>query len=210
MDMMSKFRGIAPSYPFAQPGDVFFTRGTSLLSRAIRWAERMPGEDETWTNHVGVVTTPGYFVPPDCKPHTLAMVSEALWHVEHHEWWANNKKNQGQCVAVFRPYGLSDYRVRQIVSDALSRTGDRYAWWRLFGFLGERLTYGCLPLTKLFFLKERNVCSNHAGLAMMKGGVYFGQQPFDLDPDEMLDYCMAHPRLFQFVGWSIVPALGVS
>jgi hypothetical protein len=42
-----------PLYAFV--GDTFFTRSNSRLGRAIRWAEKDPGEEETWTNHTGVV-----------------------------------------------------------------------------------------------------------------------------------------------------------
>jgi hypothetical protein len=204
---MGKFRGIPPTYPFAQPGDVIFTQGQDLLQKAIRWAERSHGESKSWCNHTGLVTRPGYLVPPDCREQNLAWVSEALWHVENHNWFEYHEENQGYSVAVFRPYGVSGKHIRAIVANAESRTGDRYAWWRLFGFLGERLTGGLVPFTKLFFLKERNVCSNHVALAMIEGGVWFGQQPFELDPDEMMDYCMAHPDEFRFVGWSVIPAM---
>jgi hypothetical protein len=92
-----------------------------------------------------------------------------------------------------------------IVEDARTRTGDRYAWWRLFSYLGERITLGKIPFSKLHFLRDRNVCSNHAGLAWQAAGIYLPESPGRLDPDDLMDYCDIRPKLIEFMGWAIVP-----
>ena len=38
-----------------EPGDVFLTRGSSFISRAIRFFTRSIGEKRTKVNHVGLV-----------------------------------------------------------------------------------------------------------------------------------------------------------
>ena len=177
-----------------------------MLSRSIRWAERSKDEAESWPNHTGGVTKAGYFVPPDSGKHNLAWVSESLWTIKHHEWWGAHRKEQGYAIAVFRPRLVNNQNVTDIVDNWLSRTGNKYGWWRLFTFLGEKLTNGKIPFTKLHRKDDvRQVCSNHMAEGMEHGGVTFGERPAELDPDDGMDYCMSHPDEFKFVGWTIVP-----
>ena len=205
MDGMKKF-GTAPGHPFAPVGSIFFTRGQSLLARGIRWAERDPrtNEGESWANHVGIVVNAGFFVPVTQRD-SRAWVSEALWTVKYQDWYEANKGKPGNAVAVMRPRNLSKEQLKAIAADAMTRVGDRYAWWRIPGFLVERLTGW--NVSKYYVLKDRNVCSNHAGLALEKGGITFSQPAAQLDPDEMLDECFARPDEFEFLGWSVVPGI---
>jgi hypothetical protein len=194
-----------PGYPFAQPGDIFFTRGVDTLGKLIRWAEREKDEAESWANHVGGITEPGFLVPPVGRITALARASEALWKIKDHIWWNAHNKNQGYAVAVFRPRRFNgNDGVERVVNDWRSRTGNTYGWWRLFTFLLERLT--SLPFTKLHYQDTRIVCSNHIALGLEKDGIRINNHdPNELDPDEFLDYCASHPEEFQFVGWGIVP-----
>ena len=196
-----------PGYPFGQPGDIFFCRGTNRLARLIRWAERSVGEKESWANHVGGVVSPGYLIPPTKRITALASVSEALWHTEHHVWWEAHQNEQGYAIAVFRPRQFSGNEgVNRVVQNWLSRTGNSYGWWRLLTFLGEKLTAGKIPFTKLHFQDSYVVCSNHIAEGLEKDFIRFnGQNPHQMDPDEMYDYCISHPEEFKFIGWGIVP-----
>ena len=203
MDVMGRF-GEAPGHPFCHPGDIYFTRSTALLGRAIRWAETDKDEAKTWANHVGGVTTYGYLIPPyGTEPRQLAMVSEALWHIKHHFFWDHYEKQQGTAVAVFRPLGVTQSQKDEMIQDWLSRTGQRYGWWRLLTFLGEKLT--TISFTKLHFQNSRVVCSNHIGLGAEKILLFLGDQPNMLDPDEAMDYAWANPKQYEFIGWGIVP-----
>jgi hypothetical protein len=194
--------------PFAQPGDIFFTRGTDGLGRLIRWAERERGEEDSWANHVGVVISPGWMVPPrDGSEHAMAHVSEALWRIEEHEWWSYHKANQGYAVAVFRPRHLTNEGANAVVANAHTRKGDKYAWWRLPVFLVKKLSLGMIPAEKILFLKDRNICSTHMGLAEAAGDIDFEKDPKELDPDYAMDYCIQHPEKFQFAGWAVVPGM---
>jgi len=196
------------TYLFAQPGDIVFARGTALLGRLIRWAEQSKGEGESWANHVGGVTKPGYLVPPANKVTALASVSEALWHVEENVWWDRHSHEQGYAVAVFRPRLFSGNEgVDRVVENWRRRTGNGYGWWRLLTFLGEKLTGGLIPFSKLHFQDARVVCSNHIALGLEKDGIHINEHdPNELDPDEFLDYVLSEPEKFQFVGQTIVPA----
>lgn len=211
---MDKFGGRAPSYPFAQPGDIFFARGTGTMGSLIRWAERSKGESESWANHVGGVLTPGYLVPPAQGIRALAETTESLWHVEENVWWDRHKHEQGYSVAVFRPRNYSgNAGVERVLDDWHSRKGQRYGWWRLGTFLGEKLSetasFGLfkIPFSKLHFQDVRGVCSNHIAVGLEKDGIPINDHdPKELDPDEFCDYCTAEPENFKFVGQAIVPA----
>lgn len=207
--MSKEAPGQVAAYPFAQPGDVIFARGHGLLSRLIRWAERSKGESESWANHVGGVTTPGYLVPPQNRITALAKVSESLWTVDENVWWERHGLEEGYTVAVFRPrHFTGNEGVQRVVENWRSRTGNKYGWWRLFGFLGERLTGGLIPFTKLFFKDDRIVCSNHVLLGLATDGIKIDTDdgdPHRLDPDEFCDYCIAHPEEFKFIGQATVP-----
>jgi len=184
---------------YAPRGALFFTQGTSWLSRAIRWVERDKDEAKSWTNHVGLVTFEGYItIPPDGIG---ATVSEALWHIKEHSWWQAHG-GEITSIAVFAPRGVSHAQISRIIGNARTRTGNRYAWWRLPGYLIERFTK--IKVSKAFFLKDRNVCSNHAALALEAAGIRFPEPAGQLDPDEMMDYCLAHPDEWDFIGWSEV------
>ena len=174
----------------------------------IRWAERERGEEDSWANHTGVVTKAGWMVPPrDGRAHSMAHVSEALWKIEEHEWWGRHKGSQGYAVAVFRPRHLTNEDAANIVADAHTREGDRYAWWRLPVFLIKKLSLGVIPAEKLLFLESRNICSTHMGLAEEAGRVEFEKDPKELDPDYAMDYCIRHQEKFKFVGWAVVPGM---
>ena len=206
-----------PSYPFAQPGDIYFARGTGTLGKLIRWAEREPGEPESWANHVGGITTPGYLVPPAGKITALAKATESLWHIEENVWWDRHQNEQGYSVAVFRPRNYrGDIGVDNVVSNWRSREGQRYGWWRMATFLGEKLTRGTIPFSKLHVSKTRVVCSNHILIGLSQDGIYVHlngggpSDPNEIDPDEFLDYAIAKPEEFKFIGQATVPARRIS
>jgi hypothetical protein len=207
-----KIHGV-PGYPYAQPGDIYFARGTASLSKAIRWVERSKGEDESWANHVGGILTPGYLVPPANQVTSLAIATESLWHIEENVWWHRHRHEQGYAVAVFRPRNYSGNEgVKRATDNWSARRGQRYGWWRMGTFLGERLTGGLIPFSKLHFSKTRVVCSNHIALGLEEDNIRINDHdPNELDPDEFMDYSIAHESdEFKFIGQAIVPARRVA
>ena len=193
-------------YPFCQPGDIFFARGTGRLAKMIRWAQRARGEPESWANHMGGITKPGYLVPPTNDICSLATATEALWHIKEHVWWDAHAKDQGYAIAVFRPRNFTGNEgVNRVVENWRTRTGEKYGWWRLGTFLAEKLTG--LPVTRLHFQNRRIVCSNHIAIGLSKDAISFNDHdPNELDPDEGMDYAIASPEEFKFIGRCIVPA----
>jgi hypothetical protein len=194
---------------WAERGDTFFTRSSSLLGRLIRWGETEKGETNgTWANHTGVVVESGWLVPPEMpvyeEPVKLAVIVEAMGHVQKGTWWGFHAKDyaKGMRIRVFSPVpSYTEEEKQRFVTFANVGIGQRYGWWKLFGFLAKRVTGINVP--KIFFVKSRPVCSIYAALAneeARKRGTLiqkdpwpgFGMSPQAADPDEMLDFCEAN------------------
>lgn len=179
--------------------DVFFTRGSSTLDKLIRWAEREPGEEPTWANHVGVVVKAGWLVP-DGGAEPLAQTVEALWKVEQTRWWLRHRHEKGYEVQVWRHVGLSGNEARRICDYALKHVGDSYGWWKLGFHLADRLLFeGDKKLSRLLHVDDRPICSYLVARAFEIVGVEFGMPAVAADPDEMLDCCERSER-WRFVG----------
>jgi hypothetical protein len=187
---------------WAEAGSVFFTRSRSLLGRAIRWAESDPEEtNHVWANHTGVVTARGWLVPPDSRDDiVLAIVIEALGTVRRQRWWEAHGKER-QEIRVFRPVPpLALPEVMDLLRAADKFVGDRYGWWKLLFHLGDRALFrGRKVLSSLLRLDNRPICSYLAAKSFDEAGRTFGMAPQAADPDEMLDYCLAHPDEWQEV-----------
>jgi hypothetical protein len=207
---------------YARAGDTFFTRSNTVLGRLIRYGETDKGEAKgsTWANHAGVVVEDGWIgaegIPPEALPvNTPATVIEALWRTRK-----GPLKLNGTLVRVFRPVPPYDAaELERFRSEAETYVGDKYGWWKLFGQLGDKVLFGGRKvLTTAFHIKSRPICSflagyaNHvaqsnervanrvlSGLRNGEAMYAFGMPPQSADPDEMMDFCIAHPELWEEV-----------
>lgn len=172
---------------WAQAGDTFFTRSSSLLGKAIRWAETDPGEEPTWANHTGVVVESGW-IGGTLLPQ--AVVIEALWKTRR-----GPLRTNGVDVRVFSPVPAlnAEDRIRFLTA-ANAHVGDTYGWWKLLFHLADRAVFrGNKVLSRLLRVDKRPICSYLA--AKVNATVYrsFGMKPETATPDEMMDYCLATP-----------------
>lgn len=174
-----------PVYAYA--GDTFFTRSSSLLGRLIRWAETDPSEEPTWANHTGVVVEDGWIGPRAPQ----AIVVEALWHVRRGPLDTSN----GAQVRVFGPVEMLIQTEVDIFRNAANEfVGRSYGWWKLLFHLADRALFrGRKVLSHALRLDARPICSYLAAKVGDRVGLYYGCDPEVATPDEMLDYCMAHP-----------------
>jgi len=109
-----------------KPGDVFFTRGTGCLSRAIRVCTRSFGEKRSKVNHVGVVVNEGSI--------QTAMIVEALSKVRMHRLWKRYGTSNKHQVAIYRVKNLKPEQIEIIIAEANEQVG------RLYGF-GKIITH---------------------------------------------------------------------
>jgi hypothetical protein len=198
---------------YVTSGDTFFTRSNTLLGRLIRFGETDKGEAKgsSWTNHTGVVVEDGWI---GAEPQ--AVVIEALWHTRK----GPLVLAKDQQVRVFRPIPAYDAEeLARFRREAETYVGDKYGWWKLLvQFADKSLFGGKKVLTTALYVKGRPICSflaghvNHVaqsnirvsnrvlnGLRNGEAMYSFGTPPQAADPDEMMDFCLTHPALWEEV-----------
>jgi hypothetical protein len=163
-----------------EPGDVFLTRGTNLLSRAIRFFTRTLGESRTRVNHVGVVVTSGDF--------KTCSVVEALIKVREHSLWSQYGPPKKDSVAVFRPLNLTDEEVVTIVAEAREQVGKRYGYFKILGHFLDWCLQGVYFFRWFFRNGQYPICSWLVAHAFAKVGKDFGVKAGAIDPDQIWDF----------------------
>jgi len=171
---------------YAHAGDLFFTSGSSLLARAIRWVETEDGEEPTLTNHVGLVTGSGFMIPPEeFAKGDLAGTVEALWRVEHTRWWERHG-HEPTTLMVWRPVTLDTAGLHRMANYAYKQVGNKYGWWKL-GFHALKRFAG-IDARSAMHIDKRPICSYLAAKAYSLANIHFGGLAAIQTPDSMHDY----------------------
>jgi len=130
-----------------EPGDIFLTRGSSFISRAIRFFTRSKGEKRTKVNHVGLVVQRG-----DVK---TAIVVEALCKVVCHKLWFQYGPPRKDLVAVYRATNLTAEQIKDIVAEAEKQVGKKYGYRMIVAhfldWLSGRMAIGLAIFKCVFF-----------------------------------------------------------
>ena len=165
-----------------QPLDLFFSRNASWLSKAIRWAEREPGEPRSEASHVGAIVTGGPLMEVECI--------EALKKVRRHGFW---KKYRGRGkVTIYRARNIGP-QDRAFILEALEdHVGESYGYLKIGLHLLRKLTGG-RDWLRLSVLDRYPICSYLAATAFETRGFTFGVKGKRATPDDMLDFCQAEP-----------------
>ncbi len=162
-----------------EPCDVFLTRGTSMVSRAIRFFTRSIGEDRTMVNHVGIIVAPG-------SVHSAVAV-EALVKVRMHSLRRYAAKRNTD-VAVFRPINLTDDEKDTIVAKAKSYEGRRYGWTKIVTHAMDWCLQGAYVFRKLTQEDNYPICSWLVAHAFKAADKHFGVDPGEANPDDIWDF----------------------
>jgi hypothetical protein len=199
---------------YAHAGDVFFTHSETVLGRLIRWAESDPNETNgVWANHAGIVVEDGWIGAGDPLA-TPAVVVEALWKTRKGP--LDTSKIQ---VRVFRPIpALTPEELAKFRAASETFVGATYGWWKLGVQLADRAIFkGTKVLTTAMYRDDRPICSYLAAkvyaasesvgrqvarfqlIPNVAGAFAFGMPPQAADPDEMMDFCLAQPKLWEEV-----------
>jgi hypothetical protein len=177
-------------------GDIILTRSNTLLGKAIRFAERRPG-DKSWANHVGLVTHSGS--TQELAPYQAEM-TEALWRVRRGDVRTHYGEPAGAGrpdVKIWRPKaGYVSSAQRSIAAaHAEQYVGAKYGWWKLLAHAGDALLAAALPVQnvrlfrRLLFMDERPICSFLVAVSYATAGVTFGVDADTASPDDIDDYC---------------------
>jgi hypothetical protein len=164
--------------------DVFLTRGSSFVSRGIRFFTRRFGESRTEVNHVGIVVASGSL-------HS-AIAVEALTKVKRHQLSCYAKK-QSTAVAVYRPTNLTDDELEMIVAKAESYVGLDYGWFKIVTHLADWTLLGAYVFRRLTDDDKYPICSWLVANAYAAADKDFGCEPGAASPDDIWDYVTANP-----------------
>lgn len=161
-----------------EPGDIFLTRGNSIISKLIRVFSRTGGESRTMVNHCGLVVDDGNSVS--------AVIVEASSKVIRRRFNAYRRSSSTQ-VAVYRPLNVTPEQIATIVAYAESTVGKPYGYhvivlhwldWLLNGrYVFRRLTTEHYP-----------ICSSVVAEAYSAAGLTFGVAANAASPDDVWDY----------------------
>ncbi len=167
-----------------QPGDIFLTRGASLISRLIRFFTRSRGESRTLVNHVGIVVEGGDV--------SRAVVVEAL-RVVTRRGLADGYAGTGTSVAVFRPINLTSQETDVIVQAAERYVGRKYGYVKIVAHALDWMLNGVYLFRRLIGSDEYPICSWVVAHAYAKAGKTFGVEPGAASPDDICDFVTENP-----------------
>ncbi len=167
-----------------QPGDIFLTRGTGFVSKAIRFFTRRVGESRTKVNHVGIVVQGG--------PLETAVVVEALRRVERHRLIDEYGGTKHE-VAVYRPTRVSPADIDRIVARANGYVGREYGYGKIVLHALDWALQGAYVFRRLGRMDDYPVCSWLVAQAYASVGIHFGVDEGAATPDDIWDHVTAHP-----------------
>lgn len=184
-------------YNQLNPLDVFFTQSGTWMSKAIRWAEREPGEAKSTASHVGAIVTAGTIRQVVCV--------EALHKVRRHKL---SKKYGGKSgkVCIWRPRNVREIDQVRILEGLEKRVGQRYGYAKIGLHLARKVT-GRRKWLNFSFLDSFPICSYLVAIEFERRGYDFGVKARKANPDDMLDFMMMNPDKWECVRpWATVPA----
>lgn len=179
---------MTPSIIRVLPGDIFLTRGSSLLSKAIRFCTRSLGEKRSRVNHVGFISESALLIFTDCI--------EALSTVTEHSLW-DQYSSDGTEVAVYRVRRWNDEDRARCIDLAREYKGRKYGYVALGSHLLDWLLQGAYVFRRLTNSGHYPICSWLVDHVCGKLGVTFGVPTGAANPDDIWDYIRAHREDFQ-------------
>lgn len=170
--------------------DVFLTKGTSFVSKAIRFFTRSFGEKRTQANHVGIIVAPG-------SVHSATAV-EALSKVRRHTLRRYAAKRSTK-VAIFRPINLTDAEMDAIVARAEGYVGRRYGWTKIVTHMLDWSLKGAYVFRRLTPRDDYPICSWLVAHAFKAAGKDFGVEAGAANPDDIWDFVISNPDKYRQV-----------
>ncbi len=167
-----------------KPGDIFFTRGHTIIDWLIRFCSRSIGESRTMVNHVGVVVEEGSL--------QTCVVVEALSRVKQHKLWEQYGPPDKDSVAIFRPLNLTEEEITLIVNYAKKQVGRKYGYLKIVAHFLDWLCLGIYFFRRLANNGKYPICSWLVAYAFSKAGKNFGVAPGAAEPDDIWDFVKKH------------------
>lgn len=163
-----------------QPGDIFFTKGTSFVSRNIRRFTRQVDEPLTQVNHTGVFIEAG--------PLPTAQAVEALSKVKVTQPWATRTKTGREKIVVFRRVDLHYETREDMAAVALSYVGRHYGYLKIVTHWLDWLTGGHYFFRRVTSSHDYPICSWVSSYVLDSVGIRpNGLNPAKASPDDLWD-----------------------
>ena len=163
-----------------KPGDVFLTRGSSIISQLIRFFSQSIGENRTMVNHVGVVVEEGTL--------KTCVAVEALSKVTQHKLWERYGPPDDDSVAIFRPTNLALDEIAKIVAYAKKQVGRKYGYFKIFMHLLDWFFLGIYFFRRFANNGNYPICSWLVAYAFSEAGKNFRVEPGAAEPDDIWDF----------------------
>lgn len=171
------------------PGDIICEHGGGLLARAIRWAERAPGETPVYANHTAICTS-------------QTDVTEALWTVTTRP---ASVALAGVAHQVWRNTELTNAQRGAVAGQALCYAGRGYGAGKLLLHLGDALLTKATgrevyAFRRMAGLDRYPICSWLVAEAYGKAlGIQFGLPAAEASPDDIWRYMAARPARWALI-----------
>ena len=178
--------------PVLYPCDLVFFRSRSLLSRLICFFTRQPWESSTKTSHVAMVVDRGELWD--------ALIVEAVWKRVRKIALGRGYLNKQDEICIFRPLNIDVVTKAVICVKAQDYIGKRYSLFQLFLHFLDWCLFGIYVFRRLGGLENRVICSFIPTGCYEVGGLDFGVENYEAQPDDEWDYCVKHlGEYYQFV-----------
>ena len=162
-------------------GDIVLVASDGLIAWLIRKVSRKGSESPTYVNHAMLVTNGGTVRAATVIDAQPPVVSEAML-----------RDYAGHLVAVYRSRELSDFLARDIVVYAMQYHG---AWYGL-----SKIVLHLLGLQRFARFDRWPICSWVVARPYDYAKRWtFGKPANEVDPDDIYDYCEAHPEKWECV-----------
>ncbi|MBN2424521.1 MAG: hypothetical protein JXB44_05820 [Calditrichaceae bacterium] len=172
-----------------EPTDIYLSKGSSFIAKAIRFFSTTIGESCTQVNHVGVIVTKG-----DLQ---TCVVVEALHKVTRHTLWSEYGPDHNDLVAIYRPLNLTDEEEEIIVNEANEQVGKKYGYLKIVTHLLDWFLLGAYVFRRLTQDGRYPICSWLVAHAFSKAGKHFGVDPGSAQPDDIWDFVNGNPDKYE-------------
>lgn len=164
-------------------GDIVGVRSKGLLSWGIALGSCSIGEKPTRLSHVGLITRGGNW--------ENALITEALTTVVERPL----KVYDGVKMVIYSPITTLSKRAI-LINQALRYKGRKYGWFKLIPHFLDFCLNGAYVFRRLCLIDRYPICSWLVGHCYSHISFTFGKPLNALQPDDIDDFCKAHPSLF--------------
>ena len=175
-------------FPGFQRADIIVSSSNSLLSKLIRWGERIGEEEKSVVSHIEIYAFNGFTISQDweCRFQPLT-----------------NHFNGREKVWLIKSLTLSDESRNAVLAEAVKDTvaKKKYDTTQVLGFLLYKLT-SWRKLKQLVQVPKREVCST-AVMKWFQNTGMFNELPKTPAPDDFWDYINSNP-VFLITKFSII------